>query len=139
MAYCAVECEPTISWCMRSVGFRVNLVSHGVNMKMLLVLVGSQNVLVFLEAKLVQRVQGGISPLCPRWAFAWSPCQFIVEDCVVTAWVERFDAFHLGGGGVDTDEVVRHYDISPEKSLSGFRVEFFGEVVQQSLETTSRL
>jgi hypothetical protein len=35
---------------MRSVGFRVNLVYHGVNMKMLFVVVGNENVLVFLEA-----------------------------------------------------------------------------------------
>jgi hypothetical protein len=95
-------------------------------MEMLLVVVGNENVLVFLEAKLVQRVQGGINPLCPRWTFAWRPCKFIVEDCIVAAWVQRFDAFHLGRGCVDTDEVMRHYDISPEKSLSGFRVKFLG-------------
>jgi len=65
MANCAIECEPTIGWCMRSVGFRVNLVHHDVNMKMLLVFVSNENVLVFLEAELVQRVQGGINPLCP--------------------------------------------------------------------------
>src|ERR1035438_250075 len=139
MAYCAIECEPTISWCVRSVGFRVNLVYHGVNMKMLLVIVGNENVLVILEAKLVQRVQSGINPLCARWTFAWRPCKFIVEDCIVAAWVQRFDAFHLRRSCVDTDKVVRHYDISTEKSLSSFRVAFHCEVIQQSLETTSRL
>jgi hypothetical protein len=56
MAYCAIECEPTISWCMRSIRNRVNLVYHDVDMEVLLVVVSNENVLVFLEAKLVQRV-----------------------------------------------------------------------------------
>jgi hypothetical protein len=93
----------------------MNSVYHDVNMKVLLVFVSDENVLVFLEAKLVQRVQGGIDPLCPRRTFSWRPCEFIVENCVVAAWVQRFDSFHLGRGCVDTDEVVRHYDIAPEK------------------------
>jgi hypothetical protein len=58
-----------------------------VGMKMPLVVVSNENVLVFLEAKLVQRVQGGINPLCARWTFSWRPCQFIVEDSVVAAWI----------------------------------------------------
>jgi hypothetical protein len=56
-------------------------------MKMLLVIVGNENVLVFLEAKLVQRIQGTVNPLCPRRTFSRWPCQFIVENCVVAAWV----------------------------------------------------
>jgi hypothetical protein len=42
----------------------MNLVHHDVNMKMLLVVVSDDNVLVVLVAKLVQRVQGRINPLC---------------------------------------------------------------------------
>jgi hypothetical protein len=56
MAYCAIETEPTISWCMRSIRNRVNLVYHDMDMEVLLVVVSNENVLVLLEAKLVQRV-----------------------------------------------------------------------------------
>jgi hypothetical protein len=56
-------------------------------MKVLLVVVSDEYILVFLEAKLVQRVQGGINPLSARRTFSWRPCQFIVEDRVVATWV----------------------------------------------------
>jgi ribosomal protein L24E len=56
-------------------------------MKVLLVVVSDDNVLVFLEAKLVQRVQGRIDPLGARWTFSRRPCQFIVENRVVATWV----------------------------------------------------
>jgi hypothetical protein len=65
----------------------MNSVYHDVNMKVLLVVVSDENVLVFLEAKLVQRVQGRIDPLGARWTFSRRPCQFIVENRVVATWV----------------------------------------------------
>ena len=87
MAYCAVKSDPISVRSMGFVCFGMNSVYHDVNMKVLLVVVSDENVLVFLEAKLVQRVQGGIDPLCPRWTFSWRPCEFIVENCVVATWV----------------------------------------------------
>jgi len=82
-----IKSDPITVRRMGLVCFGMNSVYHDVNMKVLLVFVSDENVLVFLEAKLVQRVQGGIDPLCPRRTFSWRPCQFIVENCVVAAWV----------------------------------------------------
>ena len=121
---------------MRSIGFRVNFVHHDVNMKMLLVVVSDDHVLVFLEAELVQCVQGGVGPRCPRWPLTWRPCEFVMDNRIVAAWVEELKCFHLGGRCVDADEVVRQYDISSKQGIAGIRVAFLCEVVQQSLETT---
>src|SRR5208283_146171 len=85
MAYCAVKSDPISVRSMGFVSFGMNSVYHDVNMKVLLVFVSDENVLVFLEAKLVQRVQGAINPLCARRTFSRRPCQFIVENRVVAA------------------------------------------------------
>jgi hypothetical protein len=87
MAYCAIKSNPISVRSMSFVCFGMNSVYHDVNMKVLLVFVSNENILVFLEAKLVQRVQGTVNPLCPRWTFSRRPCQFIVENRVVAAWV----------------------------------------------------
>ena len=52
-AYSRVKSDPIPIRRMGFVGFRVDLIQHNVNMKMLLVVVRNDNVLVVLVAKLV--------------------------------------------------------------------------------------
>ena len=85
--YCGVKNDPIPVRRMGFVCYGMNLVQHDVNMEVLLVFVGNDHVLVVLVPELVQRVDGGINPFFPRRMFSWRPCQFIVEDRIVAAWV----------------------------------------------------
>jgi len=82
-AHCRVKRDPIPIRRMGFVGFWMDLIQHDVNVEMLFVVVGNDNVLVVLVAKLVQGIFRSINPLCASRPFAWRPRQFVMAHCIV--------------------------------------------------------